>query len=359
MDPTPLAPSRDSPLADLSGESGGQLGQSIPEAIQTSISHEKIDLTKDRDSRIPIAPPVTSLEEARVISIVGTEDQQQDGSSRALILRETQARELSEPNTRDIQVSAHRDTNTENLLAQIAALKEQLAKSQAEAQTFKAQVVERSSSSTSVNNQLAFIRNDISDFKTSVIPKLNSIQESPTLSADDIVNFCSLHTRMNSIEDLVEMNHSLDSSRFLKIETGMEQLNERMKHLYFMIKNSHCPNEEQRTFFKGPSGGGSGSGGNGGHGESRGKSVEDSSTKGEKQGRSGKGKEKDSSAGDTRKADDVYYRGEQDNFYIFDIPTEPVLEDKDGLFEAEEESNFEVWEEEAQVDPVFEKEFQQ
>ncbi|KAL8121917.1 hypothetical protein AgCh_018593 [Apium graveolens] len=320
-DPTPLAPSRDSLLADLSGESGGQLGQSIPEAIQTSISHEKIGLTEDRDSRIPIAPPLTSLEEARVISNTGTEDWHQEDSSRAIILRDTQACDLSESNTRDIQVSAHTDTNTENLLAQIAELKEQLAKSQVEAQSFKAQVVERSSSSTSVNNQLALIRTEISYLKTSVVPKLNSIQASPTLSAEDISNFCSLHIRMTSLEDLVEMNHSLDSSRFLKIETGMEHLNEGMKHLYFMIKNSHCPNEEQRTFFEGPSGEGSGSGGDGGHGGSKGKFVEDSSTKGEKKGR--------------------------------------ILEDKDGLFEAEEESDFGEWEEEAQVDPVFEKEFQQ
>ena len=33
-EPTPLAPSRDSPLADLSRESGGQLNQSITETIQ-------------------------------------------------------------------------------------------------------------------------------------------------------------------------------------------------------------------------------------------------------------------------------------------------------------------------------------
>ena len=46
-DQSPLAPLRDSPLADLSGESGGQLNQSIPEAIQTSISNEKIDLIEE------------------------------------------------------------------------------------------------------------------------------------------------------------------------------------------------------------------------------------------------------------------------------------------------------------------------
>ena len=121
-DQSPLAPLRDSPLADLSGESGGQLNQSITEAIQISNSSDKIDLIEDRDLRIPIAPPLTSLKEARVISYAGTQDKQQEGSSRAIILSETHTRELSE--SRAIQVSAHTDTSTETLLAQIAALKE-------------------------------------------------------------------------------------------------------------------------------------------------------------------------------------------------------------------------------------------
>ena len=54
--------------------------------------------------------------------------------------------------------------------------------------------------------------------------------------------------------------------------------------------------------------------------------------------------------------DKVYYSGEQDEFDIFDVPAEPVEEDKFGIYEAEEESNFEDWEEEAPVDPVFEEE---
>ena len=73
-----------------------------------------------------------------MILTAGTEEQQHEDSSRAIILRETQAREASEPNTSEIQVRAHTDTDTVNLLAQIAALKEELAKSQAEAQAFKA-----------------------------------------------------------------------------------------------------------------------------------------------------------------------------------------------------------------------------
>ena len=40
----------------------------------------------------------------------------------------------------------------------------------------------------------------------------------------------------------------------------MDHLNDGMMHLYFMIKNSHCPNAQQMEFFEGPSGGGSGDG---------------------------------------------------------------------------------------------------
>ena len=115
-------------------------------------------------------------------------------------------------------MSAHTDTNTENLLAQIAALKEQLAQSQAEKEHFKAQVVERSSSSTSVNNQLTFIRNDIIDFKNSVIPKLNSIQESQLLTAADISNLpelASISAKVDSLEQQADQNQLLDSARFL------------------------------------------------------------------------------------------------------------------------------------------------
>ena len=48
--------------------------------------------------------------------------------------------------------------------------------------------------------------------------------------------------------------------------------------------------------------------------------------------------------------DDVYYSGEQDD-------VEPATEERFGIYEAEEESNFEDWEEEVPVDPVFEEEF--
>ena len=64
---TSLAPLRDFPLADLSGESGRQLSVFISEEIQTLIQNDYIDTSEDWELRTPIAPPMTSLEGAKVI----------------------------------------------------------------------------------------------------------------------------------------------------------------------------------------------------------------------------------------------------------------------------------------------------
>ena len=69
---TSLAPLRDFPLEDLSAESGRQLTKFTSEQIHTSNPSEFMDLVEDWDSQTPIAPPLTSLEGARVISIAGT-----------------------------------------------------------------------------------------------------------------------------------------------------------------------------------------------------------------------------------------------------------------------------------------------
>ena len=69
---TSLAPLRDFPLADLSGESGRQLTEFTSEEFQTSNLNEFVDSVEDWELRTPIAPPLTSLEGARVISIAGT-----------------------------------------------------------------------------------------------------------------------------------------------------------------------------------------------------------------------------------------------------------------------------------------------
>ena len=92
-----------------------------------------------------------------LISIAGTSGNQTAGRELVLsevrqTLSDTHARKKSETLLSDCEVSAHTDTNTA-LLAQLAALQQELERIKAENVQFKAQVVERSSSSTSVNNQ--------------------------------------------------------------------------------------------------------------------------------------------------------------------------------------------------------------
>ena len=105
---TSLAPLRDFPLADLSGESGNQLTEFISEQIQTSNPSEFVYLVEDWDFRTPIAPPLTSLEGARVISAAGTsKGKELVMSDVRQTLSETDARELSDTLLSDHQVSAH------------------------------------------------------------------------------------------------------------------------------------------------------------------------------------------------------------------------------------------------------------
>ena len=127
---TSLAPLRDFPLADLSGESGRQLTEFTSEQIQTSNPSEFVDLVEDWDLRTPIAPPLTSLEGARVISIAGTsKGKELVMSDVRQTLSETDARELSDTLLSDHQVSAHTDTYTSNtdLIAQIKKMQQELA----------------------------------------------------------------------------------------------------------------------------------------------------------------------------------------------------------------------------------------
>ena len=70
----------------------------------------------------------------------------------------------------DHQVSAHTDINI-FLLAQIHQLQQLLAQTKAENIIYKAQVEERSSSSTFVQNQLNQPKSEIENMRTSIIPK--------------------------------------------------------------------------------------------------------------------------------------------------------------------------------------------
>ena len=196
---TSLSPLRDFPLADLSGESGRQLAEFTSEQIQTSNLNEFVDSVEDWELRTPIAPPLTSLEEARVISIAGTSRQQElVMSDVSLNLRETVAREQSETLLSDRELSAHTDTYTLNtdLLEQIRKLQEELAQTKAENKIYKAQVEERSSSSTSVQNQLNQLKTEVENIRVGLIPKLNSIQETQMNQADDIASTLDSHAQL-------------------------------------------------------------------------------------------------------------------------------------------------------------------
>ena len=112
---TSLAPLRDFPLADLSGESGRKIVEFTSEQIQTSDQIEFVDSVEDWDLRTPIAPPLTSLKGARVISVAGKSiSKELVRSDVSLNLSETVAREPSETLLSDHQMSAHRHIHSKH-----------------------------------------------------------------------------------------------------------------------------------------------------------------------------------------------------------------------------------------------------
>ena len=113
-------------------------------------------------------------------------------------LSEIDARELSDILLSDHQVSAHTDTYTSNtdLIAQIQKLQQELAHTKAENHIYKAQVEERSSSSTSVRNQLTQLTNEVENIRVSLIPRLNSIQATQMNQADDIASTTDSHAHL-------------------------------------------------------------------------------------------------------------------------------------------------------------------
>ena len=263
---TSLAPLGDFPLADLSGESGSQLTEFISEQIQTSNPSEFVDLVEDWDLRTPIATPLTSLEGARVISIVGTsKGKELVMSDVRQTLSEIDARRLSDTLLSDHQVSAHTDTYTSNtdLIAQIQKLEQ----TKAENQIYKAQVEERSSSSTSVQNQLTQLTNKVENIRVSLIPRLNSIQATQMNQADDIASTTDSHAQLaNYLLQLdfiqgqlfnlqTQVNHSdaYMKTHFRQVEGSIDHLTTGTSLLYSMVKKINTTTAAERTFFKGGS----------------------------------------------------------------------------------------------------------
>ena len=169
---------------------------------------------------------------------------------------------------------------------------------------------ERYSSSTSVQNQLNQLKNEVENFRISLIPILNSIHEVQLNQADDIANTIDSHAQlanyslqMDYLQGQIftlqtQLAHTDADMKihFKKVEGSIEHLTTGMSPLYSMVKKINTTTPAERTFFEGGSGGGgeggSGSGAGSGSGDKakgkedphshRAKSVEDSSTKGEK-----------------------------------------------------------------------------
>ena len=116
----------------------------------------------------------------------------------SLNMSETDAHKQSETLLSDRQLSAHTDTYTPNteLFAQIKQLQQELAQTKAENQIYKAQMEERSSSSTSVQNQLKHLTNEVENIRVSLIPKLNYIQATQMNQADDIASTTDSHAQL-------------------------------------------------------------------------------------------------------------------------------------------------------------------
>ena len=259
---TSLTPLWDFPFAYLSGENGRQLTESISEQVQTSNLNEFIDSVEDWDSRTPIALPVTSLEGAIIISHVGTfeniaAEKELVLSDVTQILSETHAREESETLLSDREVSAHTDTNTV-LLAQLTSLQQELERTKAENVKFKEQVDERSSSSTYINTQLIQLKEELQNIRTSLIPRLNSIQisqqqafediahltESQSQYSDSILQIASISGQVNTVQTQMFEADNYIHLRFDRVDERLEHLSEGMMHLYYMIKKEHPPSAE-------------------------------------------------------------------------------------------------------------------
>ena len=202
-------------------------------------------------------------------------------SDTILNLSETVAREPSETLMSDREQSAHTDTytpNTQNteLLEQIKKLQAELAQTKAENQIYKAQVEERSSSSTSVQNQLNQLKTEVENIRLTLIPKLNSIQETQMHQADDIAstldshaqlaNYCLqmdyLQGQIFTLQDQLAHTDIDMKTHFKKVEGSIDHLTTGMSLLYSMVKKINTTTPAERTFFEGGSGGG-GEGGSG------------------------------------------------------------------------------------------------
>ena len=132
---------------------------------------------------------------------------------------------------------------------------------------------ERSSSSTSVQNQLNQLTNEVENIRVSLIPRLNSIQTTQMNAAADIASMTDSHSQLANYSlqlDFIQgqlfnlqtqANHSdaYMKTHFRQVESSIDHLTTGMSLLYSMIKKINTTTAAERTFFEGGSGGGGGS----------------------------------------------------------------------------------------------------
>ena len=203
---------------------------------------------------------------------------------------------------------------------------------------------ERSSSSTSVQNQLNQLKNELENIRVSLIPRLNSIQETQMNQVEDIANTVDSHAQlanyslqMDYLQGQIftlqnQLSHSdiFMKTHFKQVEGSIDHLTTGMSLIYSMVKKINTTTAAERTFFEGGSGfggeGGSGSGAGSGSGDkekgkedphsTRAKSVEDSSTKGVKSKSQGpQPQDEEGSRRDKGKGKQILQSSDEDYYY--------------------------------------------
>ena len=121
----------------------------------------------------------------------------------------------------------------------------------------KAQVVDRSSSSTSVNHQLEIIKDEVVGLKSSLVPKMNALSENYKVVSDTLADLELSQRGIEAISSKVDkLQHETYSQnlyvegRLATIDKNMLTLHTGMGHLYDMIKESFPPTSAQKEFFE-------------------------------------------------------------------------------------------------------------
>ena len=112
----------------------------------------------------------------------------------------------------------------------------------------KAQVVDRSSSSTSVNHQLEIIKEEVAGLKISLVPKMNAISENHKAVSDTLTDLElsqrgieAISSKVNILQHESYSQNLYVEGKLASIDNNMVILHTGMGHLYDMVKRSFPP----------------------------------------------------------------------------------------------------------------------